>query len=182
MGKQSRKKRQRKAPGKPEMARRAQQRAPKEAAEMPRAAVMTDELRQAAARSAETRDQAIHIESRDWREVKIQGREAEIVDAVERGDTVRAKQILAEVRDNAGGCDICRARPAEGEGYVLSTTQGRVERRWGHRECLTGTADRWFANGQAPVWTAGTSIFSNPTEESTKHEPASPGHPGPGPG
>jgi hypothetical protein len=149
---------------------------------MPQAAVMTDELREAAARSAETREQALHIDSRDWREVKIQGRETEIVEAVEKGETDRAKQILAEVRDNAGGCDVCSARPADGEGYVLSTTQGRVERRWGHRGCLTATADRWYANGQAPVWTAGTSIFSNPTEESTKHEPAAPGNPEPGPG
>ncbi len=141
---------------------------------------MTDELRKAAARSAETRDEALHIDSRDWREVKIQGREAEIVEAVEKGETDRAKQILEEVRANVGGCDICSAKPAEGEGYVLSTTEGRVERRWGHRECLTETADRWFDNGRDPVWTVGTSIFTNPDEGSTKHEPARPGPEVPG--
>ena len=37
--------------------------------------------------------------------VKIQGREEEIVDAVEKGDTERAEAIFGQVRANAGGCD-----------------------------------------------------------------------------
>lgn len=130
---------------------------------------MTKELREAAARGAESREDAIHVDSRDWREAKIQGREAEIVEAVDKGDTDRAKQILQQVRDNAGGCDICSAKPPEGEGYVLSTTQGRSERRWGHRGCLTDTADGWFETGREPLWTQGVSIFSSPDETSTKH-------------
>ncbi|MGQ0678039.1 MAG: hypothetical protein ACT4OM_00005 [Actinomycetota bacterium] len=52
---------------------------------------------------------------------------------------------------------------------MLSTTSGRVQRRWGHRECLAETADQWLASGQAPQWTLGTSIFSNPDGGSTRH-------------
>jgi hypothetical protein len=91
---------------------------------------------------------------------------------VESGETERAKQILEEVRANAGGCDICGAKPEEGRGYVLSTTQGRSERRWGHRGCLSDTADRWREAGRDPVWTQGTSIFSAPNDTSTKHAAA----------
>lgn len=152
------------------MARRAKQRSAPDRLS-PQAPEMTKELREAAARGAATREEAVHVDSRDWREVKIQGREAEIVAAVESGDTSLAKQILEEVKANAGGCDICSAKPVEGEGFVLSTTQGRAERRWGHRECLTETADRWFDNDQAPLWTQGVNIFSKPNEASIKHAP-----------
>ena len=123
---------------------------------------------------SDAREEALHIDSRDWREARIQGREQEIVDAAGDGDTARAKEILEEVKANAGGCDICSAKPAEGEGYVLSTTSGRVERRWGHKPCLLGKADEWLANGQAPVWTPGTSIFDNPNDNSVAHVAAGP--------
>ena len=166
MGKQGRKKRQRKSPGAAEVARRAKQKA----ALAPQPAdLLPPDLKEAATKAAQAKDEALHVDSRDWREVKIQGREAEIVQAVENGDTAGAKQILEEVRANAGGCDICSAKPAEGEGYVLSTTRGRAERRWGHRTCLLETADRWVATGQEPVWTQGASIFSQPTDDSPKH-------------
>lgn len=168
MGKQTKKRR--KAPGAAEQERRAKQRSALNRLS-PEAPEMTRELREAAARGAQSRQDAIHVDSRDWREAKIQSREAEIVEAVEKGETDRAKQILQEVRDNAGGCDICSARPPEGEGYVLSTTQGRSERRWGHRACLTDTADRWLETGREPLWTQGVSIFSNPDATSTKHAP-----------
>lgn len=167
MGKQSRKKR--KGPSSAELARRAKQRSAPD--RLTGQAPMSKELREAAARGAATREEAMHVDSRDWREAKIQGREDEIVAAVESGDTALAKQILDEVKANAGGCDICRAKPPEGEGFVLSTTQGKTERRWGHRACLTDTADRWFENGQEPVWTPGTNIFSNPTDASIVHVP-----------
>jgi hypothetical protein len=166
VGKQSRRKK--KGPSAAEVARRAKQRAALDRL-APGSPEMTKELREAAARGAATRDEAMHVDSRDWREVKIQGREAEIVEAVESGETERAKQILEEVRANAGGCDICSAKPEEGQGFVLSTTQGRSERRWGHRGCLTETADRWLESGREPVWTQGTSIFTPPNETSTKH-------------
>lgn len=166
MGKQSRKKK--KGPSAAEIARRAKQRSTLDRTSAT-APEMTKELREAAARGAEGREEAMHVDSRDWREVKIQGREAEIVEAVESGETARAKEILEEVRANAGGCDICRARPEEGQGYVLSTTQGRSERRWGHRGCLTETADRWLESGREPLWTQGTNIFSAPNDTSTKH-------------
>jgi hypothetical protein len=166
VGKQGRKKK--KGPSAAEVARRAKQRLALDRMS-PEAPVMTKELREAAARGAESREEAIHVDSRDWREVKIQGREAEIVEAVESGETDRAKQILEEVRANAGGCDICSAKPDEGQGYVLSTTQGRSERRWGHRGCLTGTADQWLETGREPIWTQGTNIFSAPNDTSTKH-------------
>ncbi|CAN5801216.1 hypothetical protein BH23ACT12_BH23ACT12_07530 [soil metagenome] len=168
MAKQTNKRR--KGPSAAELERRAKQRSAlnRPALEAPE---MTRELREAAARGAESREDAIHVDSRDWREAKIQDREAEIVEAVEKGETDRAKQILQEVRENAGGCDICSAKPSEGEGYVLSTTQGRSERRWGHRGCLTDTADRWFETGREPLWTPGVSIFSGPNEASIKHVP-----------
>jgi hypothetical protein len=168
VGKQGRKKK--KAPGASEIARRAMQRSTLERKST--APEMTKELREAAARGAEGREEAMHVDSRDWREVKIQGREAEIVEAVESGETDRAKQILQEVRSNAGGCDICSEKPEEGQGYVLSTTQGRSERRWGHRECLNETADRWLETGREPLWTLGTNIFSAPNDTSTRHTSA----------
>lgn len=168
MGKQAKKRR--KAPGASELERRARQRSALNRLS-PDAPEMTRELREAAARGAEGREDAIHVDSRDWREAKIQGREAEIVEAVQNGETARAKQILEEVRANAGGCDICSAKPGEGEGWVLSTTQGRSERRWGHRVCLTETADGWFETGREPVWTLGTSIFTSPDAGSAKHAP-----------
>lgn len=168
MGKQAKKRR--KVPSAAELERRARQRsAPSRLS--PEAAEVTQELREAAARGAESREDAIHVDSRDWREAKIQGREAEIVEAVEKGEAARAKEILEEVRANAGGCDICRVKPDEGQGWVLSTTQGRSERRWGHRGCLTGTADTWFETGREPVWTLGTSIFTSPDARSAKHVP-----------
>jgi hypothetical protein len=170
VGKQTKKRR--KGPGAAERERRAKQRSALNRLS-PEAPEMTKELRQAAARGAESREDAIHVDSRDWREAKIQGREAEIVQAVENGETDRAKQILQQVRDNAGGCDICSAKPPEGEGYVLSTTQGRSERRWGHRACLTDTADSWFETGREPVWTQGVSIFTSPDKTSTSHIPRS---------
>ncbi|HEX2150020.1 MAG TPA: hypothetical protein VHI31_07625 [Actinomycetota bacterium] len=166
MAKQTKKRR--KAPSPAERERRGKQRSALSRLS-PEAPEMTKELREAAARGAESREEALHVDSRDWREVKIQGREAQIVEAVESGDTARAKEILEEVRANAGGCDVCSAKPDEGQGYVLSTTQGRSERRWGHRGCLTGTADRWLETGREPIWTEGTSIFSTPNEASTKH-------------
>lgn len=119
--------------------------------------------------SGEAQQEALHVDSKDWREAKIQGREEEITEAAGSGDTARAKQILEEVRANAGGCDICSVKPEPGDGFVLSSTEGRVERRWGHRECLLETADRWLENGQAPLWTNGTSIFDNPTDGSVTH-------------
>ena len=168
MGKQTKKRR--KGPSAAELERRAKQRSALSRLS-PEAPEVTRELREAAARGAEGREDAIHVDSRDWREAKIQGREPEIVEAVEMGETARAKQILEEVRANAGGCDICSAKPDEGQGWVLSTTQGRSERRWGHRGCLTDAADRWFETGREPVWTSGISIFTSPGPNSAKHIP-----------
>lgn len=170
MGKQSRRKKDRKGPGAAELARRAKQRSALSDRQAVGTPLIADEFKDAAQASAATREQAVHVDSRDWREAKIQGREEEIVLAVNSGDTTRAREILEEVRANAGGCDFCAVKPEEGEGYVLSTTQGRGERRWGHRACLTETADRWFAGGREPVWTVGTSIFSSTTEDSVKHQ------------
>jgi hypothetical protein len=168
VGKQTKKRR--KGPSATELERRAKQRSALSRLS-PEAPAVTRELREAAARGAEGREDAIHVDSRDWREAKIQGREPEIVEAVEKGETARAKQILEEVRANAGGCDFCSAKPDEGQGWVLSTTQGRSERRWGHRGCLTDTADRWLETGREPVWTSGTSIFTSPGPDSAKHMP-----------
>lgn len=170
VGKQSRRKskRQRKPPGASEAGRRAKQRAAaRPAGGTPQ--ILPAPLAKTAEEAAESREEALHVDARDWREVKIQRREQEIVDAVERGDTATARQILDEVRANAGGCDICSVKPAEGEGYVLSTTVGRNERRWGHRDCLLETADRWVQTGREPVWTPATGIFTSPGEDSTKH-------------
>lgn len=166
MGKQ--KKRRDKAPSIAERARRAKQRAivkPGEAGE----GTPVFGLNPDAPADEAKEEEALHVDSKDWREAKIQGREEEITEAAASGDTARAKQILEEVRANAGGCDICSAKPEPGDGFVLSSTEGRVERRWGHRECLLETADRWLENGQAPLWTKGTSIFDNPTDESIPH-------------
>jgi len=168
VGKQAKKRR--KGPSAAELERRAKQRSALNRMS-PDAPEVTKELREAAARGAEGREDAIHVDSRDWREAKIQGREAEIVEAVEKGETGRAIQILEEVRANAGGCDICSAKLDEGQGWVLSTTQGRSERRWGHLGCLTDTADKWSEAGREPVWTLGTSIFTSPDASSAKHVP-----------
>ncbi|HEX2053141.1 MAG TPA: hypothetical protein VHJ78_05355 [Actinomycetota bacterium] len=169
MAKASRKKKSGKGPGAAERARRAKQRAIRLAASPEPADLLPTDLKDKTEAAGESREEALHVDSRDWREVKIQGREQEIVDAVQGGDTERAKQILGEVRASAGGCDICSRKPAEGEGFVLSTTTGRSERRWGHRPCLEETADRWLEAGREPVWTPGTSIFTNPSEESVPH-------------
>jgi len=168
VGKQAKKRR--KGPSAAELERRAKQRSALNRMS-PDAPEVTKELREAAARGAEGREDAIHVDSRDWREAKIQGREAEIVEAVEKGETGRAIQILEEVRANAGGCDICSAKLDEGQGWVLSTIQGRSERRWGHLGCLTDTADKWSEAGREPVWTLGTSIFTSPDASSAKHVP-----------
>lgn len=164
------KKKNRKGPSAAELARRAKQRSAPDDRLSAGTPLIADEFKEAAEASAATREEAVHVDSRDWREAKIQGKEEEIIRAVNSGDTARAQEILEEVRANAGGCDFCAAKPEEGEGYVLSTTQGRGERRWGHRRCLTETADRWLAAGREPVWTVGTSIFSSTTENSEKHE------------
>lgn len=167
MGKQKSKQRRDKAPSAAERARRAQQRAilkpGGQEAGTPVFGLDPD------APATDEKEEALHVDSKDWREAKIQGREEEITEAAGSGDTARAKQILEEVRANAGGCDICSAKPEEGDGFVLSSTKGRVERRWGHRECLMEKADRWLENGQAPLWTKGTSIFDNPTDDSIPH-------------
>lgn len=168
MGKASRKKK-RKAPGPAEVARRAKQRAIVLGASPEPAALLPPNLKDGAQKAEQTRQEALHVDSRDWREARIQGREQQIIDAVQEGDTARAKLLLEEVRANAGGCDICSRKPEEAQGFVLSTTTGRSERRWGHPECLAETADRWLETGRAPVWTPGTSIFTAASEESVPH-------------
>lgn len=175
MGRQSGKKRRPRTASAAERARRERQRAARDLQAAPQGQepvyTESDQARRAAARAAESPEEAVHVDSRDWREVKIQGREAEIVAAVNQGDAARAKQLLAQVRANAGGCEVCKQRPQEGEGFVLSTTSGRSERRWGHKGCLTPLADRWFEEDRAPQWTPGTDFFARPGEHTFGHAP-----------
>ncbi|HYN98958.1 MAG TPA: hypothetical protein VEU28_04730 [Actinomycetota bacterium] len=121
MAKQTKKRR--KSPSPAERERRAKQRSALSRLS-PEAPEMTKELREAAARGAESREEAMHVDSRDWREVKIQGREAEIVEAVECGDTARAKQILEEV--GATPEAVMSAAPSRTRGRATSYPRHRA--------------------------------------------------------